>query len=140
MTLRSALLTILPQHSTKNGLNIKEASAEDVDKAVKAARAAFELGSPWRTKDASARGHLLHKLADLIDRDVAELATLETMDVGKPFAWAVSDVKGAAGVLRYYAGFADKIHGKTIPIDGDFFSYTRIEPVGVVGAIIPVHA
>lgn len=127
------------QNSAQNRFNIKEASAEDVDKAVKAARAAFELGSTWRTMDASARGNLLRKLADLIERDVAELATLETIDCGKPFSWAVMDMKGSAGFLRYYAGYADKIHGKTIPIDGDHFSYTRIEPVGVVGAIIPVH-
>ncbi len=88
--------------------------------------------------DASARGRLLYKLADLIERDASELATMETMDVGKPFVWSIWDVKAAAGWLRYYGGFADKIHGKTIPIDGDHFSYTRIEPVGVVGAIIPV--
>lgn len=88
--------------------------------------------------DASARSHLLYKLADLIERDAAELATLETLDVGKPFAESIKDVKNSAARLRYNAGFSDKIHGKTIPIDGDYFSYTRMEPIGVVGAIIPV--
>ncbi len=66
------------------------------------------------------------------------MQTLETMDMGKPFQYAIGDVHFAADILRYQAGMADKICGKTQPVDGDFFSYTRLEPVGVVGAIIPV--
>ncbi|XP_072037541.1 aldehyde dehydrogenase 1A1-like [Amphiura filiformis] len=88
--------------------------------------------------DASARGRLLNKLADLVDRDADYLASLETLDNGllyhtmsRPF------VGGAANMLRYLAGWSDKIHGKTIPIDGDYFCYTRYEPIGVVGAIVP---
>jgi acyl-CoA reductase-like NAD-dependent aldehyde dehydrogenase len=87
--------------------------------------------------DASERGRLLYKLADLYERDLALLATMEVMDNGKPFNFAVGDVQGAIKMLRYFAGWADKIGGKTIPIDGDYFTYTRLEPCGVVGAILP---
>lgn len=73
----------------------------DVNKAVKAARAAFKLGSTWRTMDASVRGKLLFKFADLIERDQEYLAALETMDNGKPLALACHDAKIAASVLRY---------------------------------------
>jgi len=117
--------------------DIQEGDKADVDIAVAAARKAFDLSSPWRRMDASARGALLLKLADLVTRDVQTLATLECLDVGKPFTTAVGDIFGAAHSLRYYAGMADKITGKTIPVDGDYFTYTRLEPIGVVGAILP---
>src|ERR1700733_8310499 len=119
------------------GEQVAEADAADVEKAVKAARAAFEHG-PWRKTLASERGRLLHRLADLIERNADELAALESLDNGKPVAVAKAvDVAATAGCFRYFAGWADKVHGKTIPIDGDFFCYTRLEPVGVVGQIIP---
>lgn len=117
--------------------DIAEADKEDVDIAVSAAEAAFARDSPWRTMDASARGKLILKLADLIQENVKPLAILETLDNGKPYADSVLDVEATADVFRYYAGWPDKIHGKTIPIDGKFFSYTREEAVGVVGQIIP---
>lgn len=117
---------------------VAEGNKEDVDKAVKAARAAFQLGSPWRRMDASDRGRLLYRLADLIERDRTYLAALETLDNGKPYVISyLVDLDMVLKCLRYYAGWADKYHGKTIPIDGDFFSYTRHEPVGVCGQIIP---
>jgi aldehyde dehydrogenase (NAD+) len=116
---------------------ISEADAPDVDKAVQAARAAFERG-PWHKMAASERGRLLHRLADLIEKNADELARLESLDNGKPFSVAKAvDVAAMAGCYRYFAGWADKVHGKTIPIDGNFFCYTRHEPVGVVGQIIP---
>src|SRR5579871_3071201 len=116
---------------------IAEADAIDVEKAVQAARAAFERG-PWRKTQASDRGRLLLRLADLIEKNADELAHLESLDNGKPFSVAKAvDVAASAGCYRYFAGWADKVHGKTIPIDGDFFCYTRMEPVGVVGQIIP---
>uniref|UniRef100_A0A915D4X7 aldehyde dehydrogenase (NAD(+)) n=1 Tax=Ditylenchus dipsaci TaxID=166011 RepID=A0A915D4X7_9BILA len=88
--------------------------------------------------DASSRGKLLNKLADLIERDAVFLASLETLDNGKPYKVAYSgDLQLAVSCFRYYAGWADKNHGKTIPISGDYFCYTRHEPVGVVGQIIP---
>jgi aldehyde dehydrogenase (NAD+) len=116
---------------------VAEADSADVDQAVRAARAAFEHGA-WRKMPASARGGLLNRLADLIERHTDELATLESLDNGKPFGVAKAvDVAATVACYRYFAGWADKIQGRTIPIDGDFFCYTRLEPVGVVGQIIP---
>ncbi|XP_031574994.1 retinal dehydrogenase 1-like [Actinia tenebrosa] len=117
--------------------SISEGEKEDVNKAVHAARNAFKLGSLWRTMDASQRGKLLYKLAELIERDIAYLSTLETLDSGKLFLDSVDDMKLCVDTFKYYAGWADKIQGKTIPADGSYFVYTRLEPVGVVGAITP---
>jgi acyl-CoA reductase-like NAD-dependent aldehyde dehydrogenase len=117
--------------------DIQEGDKADVDKAVAAARKAFELGSPWRRMDASERGKILFKLADLIEKHAATLATLETLDMGKPFSTAVEDMIFGAKFLRYYGGYADKIAGRTPPIDGDYFTYTRLEPVGVCAGILP---
>jgi len=116
---------------------VAEGDAADVDLAVKAARHALEQG-PWGRMDARDRGRLLYKLADLIEENAEELAALETLDNGKP----IRDSRGAdlplvIDCLRYYAGFADKIHGQTIPVRGEYFTYTRREPVGVAGQIIP---
>src|ERR1022692_2013354 len=116
---------------------IAEADAADVDKAVNAARRAFEHGV-WRKIPASERGRLLYRLADLIEKNADELAALESLDNGKPVSIAKAvDVAATVGCFRYFAGWSDKVHGKTIPVDGDFFCYTRHEPVGVVGQIIP---
>jgi len=116
---------------------VAEADAADVDKAVRAARRAFDRG-PWRKTSASERGRLLHRLADLIEQHSDELAELETLDNGKPVAIArAADLPLTIACYRYYAGWADKIQGRTIPIAGDYFCYTRLEPVGVVGQIIP---
>ncbi|GCC32527.1 hypothetical protein chiPu_0010988 [Chiloscyllium punctatum] len=118
--------------------DVEEGDKPDVDKAVKAARDAFQPGSPWRNLDTSARGQLLYKWADLIERDRHILATLETMDTGKPFLQSFAiDLEGCIRTLRYYAGWADKIHGQSIPVDGDFVMFTRHEPIGVCGQIIP---
>jgi aldehyde dehydrogenase (NAD+) len=115
---------------------IAGADAADVEQAVKAARTAFE--GPWRKMQASDRGRMIHRLADLIEKHADELAALESLDNGKPLAIAKAvDVAATVGCFRYFAGWADKVHGKTIPIDGDYFCYTRHEPVGVVGQIIP---
>src|ERR1700676_4162396 len=115
---------------------VAEADAADVDKAVKAARAAFE--GPWRKLRASERERLLYRLADLIEANADELARLETLDNGKPLSIAKAvDVAKTVACYRYFAGWADKVQGKTIPIDGDFFCYTRHEPIGGGGQIIP---
>jgi len=117
---------------------VQEGDKADVEKAVKAAREAFKLGSEWRTMDASNRGVLMNKLADLMERDRVYLASLESLDNGKPYKDAFNiDMSLTIKCLRYYAGWADKTHGKTIPVDGSFLSYTRHEPVGVCGQIIP---
>ena len=117
---------------------IAEADAADVEKAVKAARTAFE--GPWRKMQASDRGRMIHRLADLIEKHADELAALESLDNGKPLAIAKAvDVAATVGCFRYFAGWADKMHGKTIPIDGDYFCYTRHEPVGRGGADHPLE-
>jgi len=116
---------------------VAEADSADVDQAVRSARAAFEQGA-WRKMPASGRGSLLNRLADLIEQHSGELAALESLDNGKPYSVAKAvDVAATVACYRYFAGWADKIQGRTIPIDGDFFCYTRLEPVGVVGQIIP---
>ena len=116
---------------------VAEGDAADVDLAVAAARAALDSG-PWRKMDARDRGRLLYKLADLIEDEIDELAALETLDNGKPIREATAgDLPLVIDTLRYYAGFADKIHGQTIPVRGEYFTYTRREPVGVAGQIIP---
>jgi aldehyde dehydrogenase (NAD+) len=117
---------------------VAEADAADVDLAVKAARKAFHTKSPWRRMSASERGKLINRLADLVEKNRDELATLESLDNGKPKHVALAaDLPLVIACYRYYAGWADKIQGKTIPINGDYFCYTRHEPVGVVGQIIP---
>ncbi|XP_067010826.2 aldehyde dehydrogenase 1A1-like [Anabrus simplex] len=128
--------TINPATGETNA-EVAEGDKADVDKAVAAARAAFRRGSPWRSMDASARAKLMHKLADLIDRDAEYLGSLETLDNGMPIKFSTFFAHMAADIMRYYAGWADKIHGHTIPTDGTNFTYTRKEPVGVVGQIIP---
>jgi len=116
---------------------VAEADAADVEEAVRAARAAFQRGA-WHRMAASERGRLLNKLADLIEKHADELAELESLDNGKPVAVArAADLPLTVACYRYYAGWADKVQGKTIPIDGNFLCYTRLEPVGVVGQIIP---
>jgi aldehyde dehydrogenase (NAD+) len=116
---------------------IAEGDKADIDLAVKAARKAFESG-PWPKMNAAERGRLLNKLADAIEANIDELAALESLDNGKPLTIArAADLPLVVKAYRYYAGWADKIHGKTIPIEGNYFCYTRLEPVGVVGQIIP---
>ncbi|KAM3877309.1 retinal dehydrogenase 2 isoform 2-T2 [Diretmus argenteus] len=117
---------------------VQEAEKADVDKAVQAARLAFSLGSVWRRMDASERGRLLSKLADLVERDSVYLATIESLDSGKPFLPTLFvDLQGTIKTLRYFAGYADKLHGTSIPMDGEYLTFTRYEPIGVCGQIIP---
>src|SRR6266550_335512 len=99
---------------------VAEGDKADVDLAVKAARKAFESG-PWPKMNASDRGRLLHKLADAIEANIDELAALESLDNGKPFTIArAADLPLTVKAYRYYAGWADKIQGRTIPIDGNY--------------------
>jgi aldehyde dehydrogenase (NAD+) len=116
--------------------HVAEGDKADIDLAVKAARKAMD--GPWGRMNASERGRLMNKLADLVERNKDELAALETLDNGKPIADSLAaDLPLTIQCYRYYAGWADKITGHTIPIDGNYFCYTRREPVGVVGQIIP---
>ncbi|WAR00285.1 AL1A1-like protein [Mya arenaria] len=106
--------------------DIQEGDKADVDNAVLAAKAAFKVGSPWRSMDAYDRGRLLNKLADLIERDVVYIA--DSMG---------TDMNLVMETIRHYAGWADKLCGKTIPVRGNFFCYTKHEPIGACGQIIP---
>jgi aldehyde dehydrogenase (NAD+) len=116
---------------------VQAASVEDVDKAVAAARAAFN-GSEWRDLTNTDRGALMYKLADLIEAEKETLATLETWDNGKPYQVSLNeDLAEVTGTIRYYAGWADKIHGSTIPTTGAKFAYTLKQPIGVCAQIIP---
>lgn len=116
---------------------VAEGDRADIDLAVKAARQAFESG-PWPKMNASERGQLLYKLADAIEKHKDELAALESLDNGKPITDSLNaDLPLTIACYRYYAGWADKNFGQTIPINGPYFCYTRHEPVGVVGQIIP---
>ncbi|XP_042898262.1 aldehyde dehydrogenase, cytosolic 1 [Parasteatoda tepidariorum] len=117
--------------------DVQEGDKADIEKAVQAARAAFKNGSVWRTMDAYDRGRLLSKLSDLIERDTEYLGNLLTLENGKPFVDSTWEIAAAIKTLRYFAGCADKIHGKTIPSDGSTFTYTRLEPIGVCGLITP---
>lgn len=114
-----------------------EADKEDIDLAVKAARNAFE--GPWKKFTPYQRELLLHKLADLVEKNGEELAQLESIDNGKPVSEAMAvDIPYSVMYFRYYAGWATKIHGETLPTSaGEFLTYSLREPVGVVGQIIP---
>jgi aldehyde dehydrogenase (NAD+) len=117
--------------------NVYEAGPTDIDRAVKAARKAFDEG-PWSKMSASERSRLMYKLADLMEENKEELAQLETLDNGKPIRETTNaDIPLAIEHMRYYAGWSTKIVGQTIPVNGPFFNYTRHEAVGVVGQIIP---
>jgi aldehyde dehydrogenase (NAD+) len=116
---------------------VAEAGEEDVDRAVRAAREAFESGV-WSGLSPRERGRILWRMGELIDERADDLARLETQDNGKPLREArMFDVQGSADCFRYYAGWADKIAGEVLPIPGAVLNYTRREPVGVCGAIIP---
>jgi phenylacetaldehyde dehydrogenase len=120
--------------------NVAEGDAEDINRAVAAARAAFDTG-PWSKIGAAERGNMIWRLADLVEKHAEEFAQLESLDNGKPLTIArVADVPGTVAMFRYMAGWATKIEGNTIPISSarqKFLAYTLREPVGVVGQIIP---
>ncbi|KAI1867822.1 uncharacterized protein JN550_006963 [Neoarthrinium moseri] len=115
--------------------SVSEATEKDVDIAVSAARKAFE--GAWSKVTPQQRGKYLWKLADLAEEKLELLAAVESLDNGKSITMAKGDVGAVVGCLRFYAGWADKITGKTIDTDPDTFAYTRSEPLGVCGQIIP---
>ncbi len=122
---------------------VQKGGVEDINRAVQAARKAFE-GGPWRKITPSERGKLIWKLADLIEANLEEFAQLETLDNGKPLTISrAADVPLTIDHFRYYAGLATKVHGETMDISvpympgANFLDYTLREPIGVVGQIIP---
>jgi aldehyde dehydrogenase (NAD+) len=116
---------------------LADADARDADAAVQAASRAFRSGS-WAEMSSADRGKILWKIGDLIDRHNEQIGTLETLDNGKPiFESRHVDLPMAAEVFRYYAGWATKIQGETVPVRGPFLNYTLAEPLGVVAAIVP---
>lgn len=117
--------------------SIAHGGEEDVNRAVRAARAAFEYDSPWQKMTPSERGKIIHRIGDLILEHGDELAMIETLDNGKPFSVArANDIPFAADVFHYMSGWATKIEGNTIPVGQNHLALTRKEPVGVVGAVI----
>lgn len=116
---------------------VAEARAQDVDRAVAAARRAFQ-GAEWRDMTAGARGKLLLRLADLLEQHAPELARLETLDTGKIIRETQAQIAYVAEYYRYYAGLADKMEGSVLAIDKpDMETWVRREPIGVVAAIVP---
>ncbi|ATZ56749.1 hypothetical protein BCIN_13g05810 [Botrytis cinerea B05.10] len=115
--------------------SVHEATEKDVDIAVAAARKAYE--GEWRHVTPEGRGKLLVKLAELVEKNADLLAAVESLDNGKAISMAKGDVAAVAGCLRYYGGWADKIEGKVIDTDPEYFTYTKQEPIGVCGQIIP---
>jgi aldehyde dehydrogenase (NAD+) len=131
-------LEVLNPATGKVICNVSEASSKDVDAAVDSARKAFK--TTWGLNvNGATRGRLLNKLADLIEQNQEELAAIEALDNGKAYKMALgADLQGVVQCIRYYAGWADKIHGKTIEVDDNTtLAYTRHEPLGVCGQIIP---
>jgi aldehyde dehydrogenase (NAD+) len=120
--------------------SVAEGDAEDIDRAVAAARRAFT--GPWSRVKPYERQNILLRLADLVEQDFDALAMLDTLDMGAPISRTSGNRLRALGMLRYYAGQATAIHGDTIEnsLPGDYVSFTLKEPVGVVGAIIPWNA
>jgi aldehyde dehydrogenase (NAD+) len=117
--------------------SVPDATADDVNRAVAAARASFE-SCAWRGKDPSEKERILWRLADLMERHKDELAAIESLENGKTLREALrADVNPGIDAVRYYAGWVRRMYGETIPVDGPYFNYTLREPVGVVGAIVP---
>jgi aldehyde dehydrogenase (NAD+) len=116
---------------------VAEGDAEDINRAVAAARRAFE--GPWSKVKPFERQNMLLKLADLVEKNFEELSQLDTLDMGAPISRTRGNRLRVLGMLRYYAGQATALHGETIEnsLPGEIFSYTLKEPIGVVGAIIP---
>lgn len=131
-------LLVVENPSTGEELGtISAAGADDIDRAVRSAKVSFRT---WKTVSGPARARYLLKLADLIERDARDLASLEAVDAGTLYTDSMGlNVPQAIGCLRYYAGWADKIDGKTLEMDGGI-AYTHREPLGVCGAIVPWNA
>ena len=132
-----SLISVINPSTGQLITKVSEGTPEDVDIAVKAAQHAFDTVWGFHASGAQ-RGMLLNKLAQLVEDNQDTIAAIEALDNGKSFMMAKTiDVKGVVDSFRYYAGWADKVHGKTIETSEAQLVYTRHEPIGVVGQIIP---
>ena len=131
-----AVFSVINPATEETIAEVAEAGPTDVDRAVQSARSTFESDA-WRGISARKRGAMLYRLGELCQQHGDELARLETLNNGKPIFESAIDLKLTAETFMYYGGWADKIHGETIPVDGPFLNFTLREPLGVVGAIVP---
>jgi betaine-aldehyde dehydrogenase len=134
--LSPAVLDVIDPSTSEVIARIPDANAADVDRAVRAARAAFDAG-PWKDTTAQDRGRVLFKLADIVRARATELAELETRNSGKPIVEAEFDIADVATCFEYYGGLATKIHGDVIPVPDTAMSLALREPIGVAGQIVP---
>jgi betaine-aldehyde dehydrogenase len=132
----SAVLDVIDPSTSEVIAQCPDAGAEDVDRAVRAARAAFDDG-PWKEATAQDRGRALFKLAEIVRGRAGELADLETRNTGKPIVEAEFDIADVATCFEYYGGLATKIHGDVIPVPDNAMSLALREPIGVAGQIVP---
>src|SRR3974377_1653982 len=133
----SATLHVLAPATTEVIGRVPDASGVDIDRAVGAARAAFDEG-PWKDTTAQERGRVLFRLAQAVGRrGASELAELETRNSGKPIVEAEFDVEDVATCFEYYGGLATKIHGDVVPVPDNAMSLALREPIGVAGQIVP---
>ncbi|KAH7145509.1 aldehyde dehydrogenase domain-containing protein [Dactylonectria estremocensis] len=128
-------ITVVSPIDEKEIAKVHAGGQQDIDDAVEAARAAFK--GPWSKVSGTERGELMRKLADLVEASTKTFASIDTWNNGKRFSSAAGDVSELTGVLRYYAGYADKVFGQVINTTENKFSYTSREPIGVCGQIIP---
>lgn len=119
-------------------IEVASGRAGDIDRAVSAARAAFESGI-WSHRRPAERGQILNRIALTLRERAAALATIETLDVGKPYPQALGDIEATARYFEYYAGIADKHGGHTVPMADHIIDFTTLEPIGVSGQIIPFN-
>src|SRR2546425_1915976 len=129
-------IDVIDPSTTEVVARVPNAGAADVDRAAKAARAAFDEG-PWRDATAQDRGRVLFRLADIVRDRADELAELETRNSGKPIVESEFDIADVATCFEYYGGLATKIHGDVIPVPDNAMSLALREPIGVAGQIIP---
>jgi betaine-aldehyde dehydrogenase len=132
----SATLDVVDPATTEVIGRVPDASAADVDRAVRAARVAFDEG-PWKDTTAQERGRVLFRLAEAVRSRATELAELETRNSGKPIVEAEFDVEDVATCFEYYGGLATKIHGDVVPVPDNAMSLALREPIGVAGQIVP---
>src|SRR5262245_31685187 len=132
----SATLDAIDPSTAETIARVPAADKDDVDRAVQAARAAFDAG-PWKDATAQARGRVLFELARIVRERTSELAELEARNTGKPIVEAEFDIADVATCFEYYGGLATKIHGDVIPVPDNAMSLALREPIGVAGQIVP---